>query len=184
MIERVFLDVDGVLADFIGPALAHHGVIFDPKTYPPGLWDIWKFVGCTEQEFWAFDGFEFWRDLPVYPWAKPLVDGLEQLVGQQNICLLTSPSVNAMCINGKREWIAKHFPAYSKQVLFGSAKQFCAHPSTVLIDDSDGNCKKFMEAGGHVVTFPRVWNAFGERGDPARYVLDRIDEMMLVEDAA
>lgn len=175
MIKRLFLDIDGVLADFIGAAFKAHGKTFNAATYPKGLWNTWEHIGCTEQEFWEFDGYDFWRNLEPYPYAKLLVKCLEDRVFQENICLLTSPSLNAMRINGKRDWIAEHFPAYTKQVLFGSAKHFCAHPTTVLIDDSDKNCEAFSKAGGHYITFPRVWNSAGERDDPATHVVNVFD---------
>lgn len=179
MIERVFLDMDGVIADFISPSMAFHGSRFDAATYPKREWLIWKVIGCTEQEFWKFDSRDFWANLPVYPWARELVEGLEGRVGQSNICLLTSPSANGVSVDGKRSWIAKHFPAYSRQVLFGSPKHFCAHRSTVLIDDSDANCKAFADAGGHWLTFPRVWNEGGERTNPVRDTLETFDLLTL-----
>lgn len=180
MIKTVFLDMDGVLADFITPSMAYHGHAFDAKTYPKKEWLIWKVLGITEADYWKCDSYDLWRNLPVYPWAKSLVKGIEDRVGRDNVCLLTSPSRHPDCIRGKRDWIAEHFHGYVSQTLFGGCKHFCAHPSALLIDDSDANCEKFAKAGGRVITFPRVWNSFGEREDPAAYTLNRLEEMTAV----
>jgi len=55
-------------------------------------------------------------------------------------------------------WIREHLPAYSRRFLIGPAKEFCANPRSVLIDDSETNVKAFFEAGGHTVLVPREWN--------------------------
>lgn len=160
VIDRLFLDVDGVLADFLTPAVSFHGKTFDPQTYTPALWNTWEFIGCTEDEFWKFDGYEFWRGLQVYEGAKEFVKELEMMFGK-NICLLTSPSRHHDCVRGKKDWINEHFPQFNNRVLFGSAKQFCASSRSLLIDDSDANCEAFEEHGGKAVRLQRAWNKLG-----------------------
>lgn len=175
MTRCVFLDMDGVLADLFTPSLEFHGYRFDAATYPPGEYKLWKVAGCSEADFWAFDSYEFWRELPKYDWADRLVTGLESRFGADNVCLLTAPTDHPECMGGKAAWIARHFPDYSRRVLYGHPKYFCAHPSTYLVDDSDDNCRAFFNAGGNVLKFPRVWNTLGERVDPVGYVLAGVD---------
>lgn len=166
MIDRLFLDIDGVLADFVSPAMEAHGKPFDVDTYPSGMWAIEDVLGVTPDAFWSkFDGYNFWRGLKVYDGAKAFVEELELTFGSKNICLLTSPSKHHDCIRGKKDWIDEHFPQFKKQVLFGSAKYFCANPSAMLIDDNDNNCDLFEAAGGKAVRVPRPWNKLGHKND-------------------
>lgn len=159
MPATVFFDVDGVLADFVGGALALHNATLDRDAVE---WDFCSqigFAGVNDAKFWEPMGREFWAGL------APLADGFcllraaEQLVGADRIALLTSPCETPGCIDGKRDWVAKHMPDYRRRLFTGSAKHLFAAPDKVLVDDHDPNCEKFGLAGGWVVTPARPWNA-------------------------
>ena len=88
-----------------------------------------------------------------------LLGWCESLVGQENVCLLTSPTIDPDCLAGKLEWIHEFTPKWlHRQYLVGPCKQFCAHPEALLIDDSDKNVNKFRDWGGQAVLVPRPWN--------------------------
>lgn len=158
--EKCFIDMDGVLADFVSGVCKAYGRP-NPYTNPANfnifeIEDIWQ---ITPKEFWApCDGPTFWEDLKPMPGAGNLVDIATMRFGQENVCVLTSPSLSPYCVPGKRKWLKQWFPEL-KYVLFGSAKHFLAHPTTWLLDDRNENVAQFTAAGGNGVLVPRRWNA-------------------------
>ena len=68
-------------------------------------------------------------------------------------------NVDTGWVVGKINWIDKNMPEYSRRYLIGPAKQFCAGPDSILVDDSNKNIEDFAEAGGNVILVPRPWNS-------------------------
>lgn len=171
---QILLDMDGVLADFVGGIARAHGRP-DPYTSKSsfGVFDIERLWGMTSKEFWfPADSLEFWAGLSPTPEAFPLVSLCQSLVGRHNIAILTSPSSSVQCIPGKRQWIDRYFPQYASRMIFGSAKQFLAAPHRILIDDRDSNVDSFIMAGGPAILLPRLWN---RKWDRASTPLERIE---------
>jgi len=168
MIDRVLLDMDGVLVDFVGGVCKTHN---KPWPYDPdvqGSWDLEPLFGIQSPEFWAPLGYEFWAELEPYPHFREFLCALEDKFGARHICLLTSPPRTQGAIEGKLTWIRKHMPDYSRRFLIGPAKEFCASERHVLIDDSEANIAKFQAAGGQTFLVPGPWNAgFKEKPLPA-----------------
>lgn len=151
-----FFDMDGVLANFVGGALRHHGR--EDVCHGQIVWGIEAQLGITPEVFWANLGFDFWANLEPYADGFELLRQAEAIVGVDSIGLLTSPCETAGCVDGKRAWVAKHMPAYRRRLFVGSAKELFASPGKVLVDDNDHNCDKFVAAGGRIVMPPRPWN--------------------------
>lgn len=171
MIKQICLDIDGVLADFVGGSAKLLG--FDPKLVT--TWHYYEQVGTTEAKFWeAIDnaGLDFWRELKKYYWADHL---WLACCGRAQTILLTSPSNHHSSVSGKLLWMQSEFGLGFRDYLMGSPKDVCARPGTVLIDDSDDNCEKFLKAGGVAILFPRPWNKLrGLADDPMPYVLQQL----------
>lgn len=165
MKPRLFLDMDGVLADFNKATHKAHG---RPDSYSEGSpffpgslgrFDIEKIWGISAKEFWqALDGPTFWEDIEPMPDADDIVAMVVEKFGADNICVLTSPSLSPYCIPGKKTWMKANFPIF-KNMLFGSCKQFLAYPGAVLIDDKDSNVEDFTSASGRGILLPRPWNS-------------------------
>ena len=88
----IFVDMDGVLCDFITAAFSAHGQRFNPKDYPRGEFACEKILGITTNEFWRrvdFGGEAFWENLEPYLWALDLVKELQQI---DQVIIATSPS--------------------------------------------------------------------------------------------
>lgn len=157
MHKPILLDMDGVLADFVGGALKAHGIErFNSLHWPP-QWDMATELGISDDEFWApihDGGAEFWRQLEPLPWAQELWDGCAAL---GSITISTSPSRDYESRKGKLDWLAQHFDA-NVGCYFGRDKWLMARHG-ILIDDSDANVQRFCEKGGQAVLFPRPWNA-------------------------
>jgi len=153
------IDLDGVLADFTAGASEAHGrpnPYLDKNLY--GNYYIEKIWGITQEEFWKPMDEDFWYMLDVMDKAKELVDFLD-VEFDGNICILSSPSKNRGCIDGKLAWIKQHFPQLERKFLFGPQKHFCSSPNTLLVDDYDYNVENFRKFGGHAYLVPRPWNS-------------------------
>lgn len=171
MIKRILLDIDDVCNRFTMEALWHVGCDVNPmyqSTHPGGgNYDI---VGIANQMFGyqRFTPQKFWDSIPRKFWATVspsaefafLIGWCESLVGQENVCLLTSPTIDPDCLAGKLEWIHTFAPRWlHRSFLVGPRKQFCAHSEALLIDDADKNVNAFREWGGNAILVPRPWNS-------------------------
>lgn len=160
---KCFLDMDGVLDDFVGAACEVHG---RPSPYNMatswGIFEIEKLWGIGLEEFWKpiVDTPGFWRNLRKTPEADEIVSLVENKFGSENVAILTDPSVHDMkSVEEKQQWIEKFYPQFRDRIIFTGAKEFLAGPERVLVDDKSRNIAKFMGAGGRAaITVPRPWN--------------------------
>ena len=154
-----FIDLDGVLADFVGGVCLAHGKQL-PYPEDRGVWDMAKIWGISLEEFWTpTNSFDFWYNLLPTPEAEMIVQTVESFVPKKNIAILTSPSLDKECIPAKRKWVMKYFPQFSGQIIFTNAKKFLSGPGRLLIDDDDKNIEAFHSGGGMTVKVPRLWNS-------------------------
>lgn len=177
------VDLDGVMANFMDGAARRHGL---PNPYEADAnataYDCWELMGLTEDEFWEPLDEEFWINLEPMPDADAILLHVEKRLGKENVCFLTSPCKrHSRCASGKVEWIAKHYPEYSRRFLVGPSKHFCAHPGALLIDDYEVNCQKFSAHGGRAILVPRPWNRLRDSTDSAGDVARLVDFFCMTE---
>jgi hypothetical protein len=158
---KIFLDLDGVLVDFVGGSLAYHG-----KTIPPRevRWDFPQqvgFAGTWVGEFWDPLGRLFWSSLPWTAEGQDLLSGLEGIVGQSRIVLATSPCKTEGGVEGKIDWIRTHLPAYARRFNVCPCKAEFAAPDKLLLDDHGDNVHSWVTGGDPDVRVPRPWNHRG-----------------------
>lgn len=153
MIKKIiFLDLDGIIRDFV------QGVIdkFDLKITHNDVnrWDYFE-EELDIPDFWERLDYDFWLQLPKTPFADKILNILELY----NPVILTSPTYTSA--GGTQAWIRENLPDYfnEKRYLIGPAKWACGNIDSILIDDSDSNVSKFLEAGGKAILFPAPWNA-------------------------
>lgn len=156
-----FLDMDGVIADFVSGACKVHGrpnPYDDPKNH--GVWEIDSLWGMTAREFWApcNNNPDFWDNLEKTEDSDRIVCSVMRKFGEDNVAILTAPSLDPQCVPGKRRWIKKYFPEFTDRIIYTGAKKFLAGPDRVLIDDRSSNVENFRKAGGKAVLVPRLWN--------------------------
>lgn len=159
-IERIFLDLDGVLADWASAAIIAHNRNPDRvlEAWPAGTYDIAEVLGISANAMWApihAAGAEFWANLDPYPWVHDMVQGCRSVAPTT---ILTSPSLDPSAAAGKVAWMQRMFGRSFRDYLIGPDKPSCARRGAVLIDDRDAGCEAFVEAGGHAVVFPQPWN--------------------------
>lgn len=156
---KCFLDLDGVLVNFVGGACRHHKM---PTPYTRaaslGEWDVVKLLDVSPDQFWRGMGYDFWRLLDWMPDGRDILAVVESVFGADNVCLLTSPSDNFGAVEGKRAWVKNHLPSYFDRLIVGRCKDFMAGPERVLVDDYPVNVEKFSAAGGLGLLVPRPWN--------------------------
>jgi 5'(3')-deoxyribonucleotidase len=152
----VMLDMDGVIVDFLAGFCAAAGMNVDD--IPRGFW--WDIPRCKS----GICSRQMWEDLPIMPWGKAVIDAVEQVFGEENVALCTTPLMfgddyTPGCMDGKLGWIAKHLPSrYSGRFVFTAHKHLLAAPGVVLIDDKPQNVSEFQESGGHSYLFPAHTN--------------------------
>jgi 5'(3')-deoxyribonucleotidase len=156
----IFLDVDGVLADFAGAAARLHGRTQPLDSWwPRGAYSMAAVLNISGDEFWApinAAGSDFWRDLEVLPHFEAMIAALHP----RRFTLLTSPSREPSCLQGKLEWIHKVFGSKFRDYVITPRKHLLAHPlcGAILIDDLPSNCHDFEMAGGEAILFPTLYN--------------------------
>jgi hypothetical protein len=172
--KTAYVDLDGVLIDCVGPAMAVNGVPgFREEDYPPECgFDLVKVCNVfrkrlamsrlTPEQFWRRTSETFWATLPFMPMALEFLDELYDVVGQENVCIATAtiPSkYTSAAIAGKQRWLDSHLPGVP--YFIGLDKSFLANRDTILIDDANHNCGDFARAGGTAILVRRPWNRGG-----------------------
>lgn len=156
---KIFLDQDGVLANFVGGACKAHGLTCYDKPEHLGKFDMERLWGMSMQQFWApTNNFDFWFNLEKTPEADAIVELAIDAVGVKNIAMLTSPSLDPDCVPAKRAWMEKYYPQLAKTMIFSWGKGMIGGPGRILIDDRDRNIDDWYVAGGEGILVPRPWN--------------------------
>lgn len=176
-ITRIFLDMDGVLADWATAAII--ACERDPAevygSWPPNEYDLAVALGVSGNAMWKAvhrGGVEFWSELEPYPWMPEL---FELCTATAPTTILTSPSREPASLAGKMAWLQRYFGRDFRDFLIGPDKAACARAGTVLIDDREHGCDEFVRAGGHAIVFPQTWNRHGRLADPVTFVRSQLE---------
>lgn len=148
-----YLDMDGVLVDFVSGALALHR---SDLPYEEVAWELDKQLGMEPEQFWGPMDRDFWANLSWTPEGKYLLQGIEKRFGNR-VAIATSPG-DERCMLGKLDWLRRELPQYVKRTFFGQDKSLLAGWGRILVDDCDGHVAPFHEQGGQAILFPRPWN--------------------------
>ena len=154
MRRRVHLDLDGVLTDFVDAVARFHKK--DPSLVVKyGLEECW---GMDSKTLWEPLGYDFWANLPLTKEAHQIMDLCEEAVGRDSIFISTSPCLTKGSVEGKLDWVRKHFPDLARRTSVNKDKHGSASPFSLLIDDTKYKCDEYVAWGGHAFLFPRPWN--------------------------
>jgi 5'(3')-deoxyribonucleotidase len=162
--NRCFLDVDGVLADFTGGVHKKLGIAYDISKWPyakgPKGWDFHEELGMSFERVSEICDFDFWKNLPWTADGRDILDVVLDHFFPGEITLLTTPMPNVMSASGKVAWITEQLPEFEKQIMVctGSKEVLANVPDSVLIDDNTQNVHRWTSAGGKAVLVPRPWN--------------------------
>lgn len=170
-----YCDMDGLLTNFAETAIKFHDQVLHPADIE---WDFPQQIGWADTwcpTFWEpLANKAFWEHLPWTAEGKDLLKGLEEIFGT-NIAILSNPLDYDNVCDGKRAWVKRELPSYSKRLLLGSAKGLTASSRHILLDDYDGNVDTFRAQGGRAVLVPRTWNSRkSETDSQGRFDTDKI----------
>lgn len=173
--KNLLLDIDGVMANFIEGVSRHFKVDLSKLD----SWHVNKHVGLTLNEFWRSIHCNqyFWEMLPDYDWTFELFAICKGMF-RDNMYFCSSPSMSEHAYSGKYLWINDRFPTMNNKLILTNNKHLLANKNTILIDDSDKNCKQFYQSGGQYILFPQPWN--NNRGlvpDRIDYVKDKLNQL-------
>jgi 5'(3')-deoxyribonucleotidase len=185
----VFVDIDGVLADFATEVARLCGQRDrDPwSNDPPRGYDLSAHYGMSTSEMWrrVDRTASFWNFLGVLPWARQLVKEVIDVVGLDNVYLLSAPSLHPSSASGKVAWVTGNFRQLQDRLILAPAhaKPLLASPRSMLIDDRQETCREFDVRGGRSWLFPAPWNRAGA-GETYKQIQDRMPAYIaaLVED--
>jgi len=131
---RLFLDADGVLADFDLGARRLLGM--SPREFiaKHGRAAFWKRLGKAKN---------FYGSLPQMPDAQRLFDAVKHL----KPTILTGLPLGRWAAPQKVEWAAEHFPGVPIITCMAADKHLHMHPGDVLVDDREKHRAAYEAAG-------------------------------------
>lgn len=133
--HKVYLDCDGVLADFEKGATAIFGM--SPQAFERrfGLSKFWKALAMTPDFFANLD---------------PMPDAIElyQAVRHLEPVILTGLPRGNWAEPQKRRWAERHFPGVEVITTSAALKREHCHPGDALVDDRDKYRHLWEGAGG------------------------------------
>lgn len=175
-IACIYLDLDGVLVDFVGAALSLYGVEEidgKPARECVRAWDgmpatLSRALGhsVTAEDLWtrvAEAGPNLWHELEWLPWGRDLF-ALCESYGPT--VLMSTPTLTPYVAAGKLMWIHDHMPSgWQARWALTPCKHHMAHPGALLVDDADHNFEKFSAHGGNAFKWPQTWNTRRDEAD-------------------
>ena len=141
MPPRLFLDLDGVLADFdrgVKDLLGMPAAQFEKRF---GIKEFWKRLARAP---------EFYARLPEMPDARTLFDAVEHLTPT----ILTGLPLGKWAAPQKLAWCEEHFPRVPVITCMARDKHRFMDPGDVLVDDRDRH-RSAYEAHGVVFVHHR-----------------------------
>jgi len=174
--SRIWIDVDGVLADFVGRLLQNYNAK-NGTDYNPNAVTNWQFSKVLKGEDWKnYMDPDFWTGLKPYPWAQKLV----RLVDSTNIlyAFLTSlPNGTGLSVEGRRTWLNVHLDhnherlyTPGQRLVEASKKELVVRAGDLVIEDSPDNARILRAIGADVLLLAQPWN----EGSPGRMTSDEI----------
>jgi hypothetical protein len=161
----IYLDMDGVLADFFGGIEQHFGI------------NHWKDLGDVEAKLMELKGTDFFNLLEPFPTTLKLIDYVKS-TGDWGIC--SSPLRNDEYNSAywKRIWLESHLICPPiMNLIFTHRKhryavdRFTGQPN-ILIDDKPSNCADWEANGGIAIRYQANQDDFEE------YLLPKIDDAL------
>ena len=163
MIKEIYLDVDGVIVDFLGGLHETFGLPYscdEGYQYERGKWDM---LGDMPVSFAAINAVcteQFWENLNWMVDGRDILRLILQVFPCTPIKLLTTPMPNSGSWSGKYRWVAKNLPLYASGLVVTHVPkhEFVNRKNLLLIDDRDTTVDNVKRVGGSAVLVPRMWN--------------------------
>lgn len=152
-VPRVYLDMDGPLADFEREMIRHN--------QPGNVIKKWKGL---------------FRDLKVVPGAKEAVARIMALPVDVWICT-KAPDGSTFAASEKQEWQQKHFPELKDHIIITPDKGCIGRPCDFLIDDHPewANASNFP---GSLFVFKPVYDKQGNSTNNWNELVERLSAIL------
>jgi 5'(3')-deoxyribonucleotidase len=201
---RILVDLDCVLADFVGGCCAAWGLStaevlahWEPGVYPINaalalalaaregrpLYDVQP---MPDSRFWArLNGNgAFWEGLAPLPWCHELTAEVARTTPDWHV--VTAPSWCVTSYDGKVRWLKARLGERFDRFFITPHKYALAGPGTILIEDNEKNCRDFevdpltgRATGGRAVLFPAHHNRLHLHGAcPLRVVRPALAQLV------
>ena len=141
--NTIYVDMDGVVADFDQFVLENLGRTFDHKVGPKGDDEMWNFLKSVPH---------LYRILKPTPYAHEIMDAAKA-TGSKVEMLTAIPRRTALpgAAQDKIDWMDEHFPNVKVNIgPYSADKWQWAGPGDILIDDRTDNIKDWVENGGGI----------------------------------
>lgn len=152
------LDVDGVVANLVGPLLDQLHERAGKRLFEP---DITRFdlTAVLGPELWPVarnillePGFA--ASLPPYPGA---IEGVQRLRSLGRVVFVTSPFPRSPTwAEDRTRWLRVHTDVDRNDIVHVADKTLFAGP--ILIDDSPMQLEAWVQSGRHAIRMARSWN--------------------------
>ena len=168
MVKTVFLDLDGVITDFVGGVCKALGKTnpYPEETRDYTFWHAWPDISTKDVD--AICNQEFWHNLEWTCDGRDTLRAVMDTLGLEKVYLITQPMPNLESASGKMMWINDNLPIYLGYTIITSRevpKHLLARSDVLLIDDKDENVEEFIGAGGQGLLVPRPWNRAYKKAD-------------------
>lgn len=159
--KRILLDVDGVVADFIGKTFQDLVAEGGPAHTAEDLqeWDLHVLVhekwDATMESFWHREG---WVDtMHPYQGAREGVHALRD-AGHEVYWVTTAMHAAPFWMWERRQWLLREMDATDHDILFASHKHIVL--GDIFVDDKPANVSRWAQAHpkGHGVLWAQPWN--------------------------
>lgn len=142
----IYMDMDGVLCDFIYGFEHRFGIKYNKDKYGYNLVEQLRVEkGVDSVHLWDILGVTFWSQLPELPMARVLLDMCDY------VCTTLPPSGKEAAMIGKMEWMKER--SYGKPIITIEDKYRLAQPGTLLVDDNEYGVSRFIEHGGKAILY-------------------------------
>ena len=144
----VYLDMDGVIADFFGEV---------ERTYKV---DHWKSIQHRDGIFVELRNTDFFNRIEKFPETDAIVKYVQEVSGGDwGICSSPLRGDEHNSAYWKRVWLERHgfMPEMEKCIFTSNKHKYAYNPLTrlpnILIDDKPENIRRWEEAGGEGILF-------------------------------
>jgi hypothetical protein len=174
----VYLDMDGVLADFAAGYNERFGTNYQDGELP---------VPKEDPNLAKLQGSDFFSTLPKFDSADALVGMVTRIFGSYKIC---SSPLRGDLENSKANktlWLQQHLrPQPGEIVITGRKEKYAVQPDgtpNILIDDKEDNISKWNEAGGIGIHYAAKHDSLEKIMDELKSAANRLhgDEQELDE---
>lgn len=182
---EIYIDIDGVLADFVGGAIKIHNKDESILEEFEGSYDIASVFGMTEEDFWKHindDIDNFYSNLKPTEECKEIIDAVVELKHRNDIDVEISviTSRHESLKESTTNWLYNNIPPLrGHRLIFNENKSQFAKPNAILIDDSDEQLLPFITQGGNIIPIHRPWNYFVTSAVDVRKDLEMIVDSIL-----